>query len=461
MGCGTTCACLGDERNLREFLVADETAQRLRRAGHAAISLLVNDSLDPLNYRQLRIAANKDEALIERWVDWCGKPIAHVPDPWDCHASYAAHFEEALLDRLHGLDCHPNLISTASLYDGGLYEPYVELVLERHEELMEFISGRFEGYQPEKLFWVLCSQCGYMDETRIEKTSGREVTYYCRRCDRTTSVPVDEIRGKLNWKLDCAARWVILNIDAEPFSKDYLEPKAGSFVVAQEMSKRFFGGHDIVPIRYGSVKMPKSMSYRLLSSLPAEMLRALFTERPTADLDLTPDHVMSLASRYKLEYGLSYLDWIRQLMPMWMLRPQSLSDRQLDLLAHGIRFANDFLEQETSLRLPTREQMQDIGAEVMASMHAFLMDIIRLRDGGCASWDEFCTPAKQLVAELGCDKQEVTGQLRAILGQKQGLPIARLLFLMPMDYLEALEYMLHLRLGYPGGGVSIIEKLAA
>src|SRR4028118_640731 len=110
---GATCAYLGDERNLREFLVADETARCLRRAGHTVFFFLIDDSLDPLDFRQLRVAVNKDEELVERYKHWCGKPVAYLPDPWGCHDSYATHFEEELLDRLHRLNCYPTIVNTA------------------------------------------------------------------------------------------------------------------------------------------------------------------------------------------------------------------------------------------------------------------------------------------------------------------------------------------------------------
>ena len=42
-------------------------ARWLRRDGHTVIFFLIDDSLDPLNYRQLRVAVNKDEKLIERF----------------------------------------------------------------------------------------------------------------------------------------------------------------------------------------------------------------------------------------------------------------------------------------------------------------------------------------------------------------------------------------------------------
>ena len=459
VGCGTTCAYLGDERNLREFLIADETARRLREAGHAVISLLVDDSLDPLDDRQLRVAVNKSEFLIEKWSGWCGKPIAHIPDPWDCHPSFAAHFEEALMERLHGLGCNTNLVSTSFLYEGGLYAPYVQQVLRRREEIMDYIAARFSGYQPERLFWLLCPQCGYIDQTTVEGADASDIRYYCRRCEKSGSVPFNEVKGKLNWRLDCAVRWVILGIDAEPFSKAYLEPQSGSFVVAQGISKVFFGGHDVLPLRYGMVQMEPPLSYRLLPSLPADVLRSLFTERATADVTLAPQYVLSAASRFQIEYGLSYLDCVKQLVPMWLLKPQSLTDRERDLVAHGIRFAEDFLNQEIALQLPARQHLEETGPDTLRALHGFLADILRLRKSHGAAYEAFCEPAKQLVASLGEHKQEVMSRLRVIVGQKQGVPASRLLFVIPTDYLEALEYMLDLRLSSIGQGA--VMKLAA
>ena len=106
---GTTCAFLGDERTLREFIVADEAVKELGRAGHVAYNFLFDDSMDPLNERQLRIAVDKDPKMCQNLAEFCGKPIAHIPDPWGCHESYAEHFEEALLARLTRIGCRPTL----------------------------------------------------------------------------------------------------------------------------------------------------------------------------------------------------------------------------------------------------------------------------------------------------------------------------------------------------------------
>jgi hypothetical protein len=170
---------------------------------------------------------------------------------------------------------------------------------------------------------------------------------------------------------------------------------------------------------------------------------------------------MNIASRSQVDCGLSYLECVKQLVPMWLLRQHSLTDRQRDLTARGIRFAEDFLDHQVALRLPSRASMQDIHLATLSEMHRLMVDVLRLRENHGDSYEEFCEPAKQLIASLGENKHEIMVRLRAILGQKQGLPASRLLFLMSLDYLQALEYMLELRVGHVEETPLSLEKLAA
>src|SRR5213594_2762111 len=91
---GFTSALLGDERTLREFVIGDHVARTLRERGVNAVLYLVNDSYDPLNERQLRVGVEKDERRMAQFAGYCGRPIAEIPDPYDCHASYSDHFLE-------------------------------------------------------------------------------------------------------------------------------------------------------------------------------------------------------------------------------------------------------------------------------------------------------------------------------------------------------------------------------
>lgn len=443
---GATCAYLGDERNLREFLVADEAARWLRRVGHTVLFYLIDDSMDPLNFRQLRVALNKDEALIERYKDWCGKPISRLPDPWGCHESYASHFEEELTDRLHRLDCHPTLVTTAKLYERGVYRPYVQTVLERYEEILEFLRTRFQGYAPEKLFWVMCPHCNYIHETDIEHIKDQEVCVYCHGCEKATSIPIAEIEGKMNWKLDCAARWALFKIDAEPFSKSYLEPQTGSFVVAQALSETFFGGHPVLPLLYGMIKMENQFGGQLLSSLPSSVFRGLMVDRPAADIKISRELMLTSASRYVVLPGLSFLDFVKQLLPMWLVTPETLTPEQRELVARGIAFSKHFLNTEVRLHLPTPAQFEGEQLEVLGLVHTLIKRVIPFRENKDVTWEQFQEKVKAIIDTLGTHKGPALHRLRLIVGQEQGLPAARFLHALPINYLQLLEALLNLYL---------------
>ena len=443
---GATCAYLGDERNLREFLIADETARHLRAAGHTVFTLLIDDSMDPLNMRQLRVAVNKDEALIQQYASSCGKPIASLPDPWGCHESFAGHFESKLLDRLHGLDCHPVLVSTASLYRNGVYAPFIRDILERYDEVTAFLNERFPDYTPDKLFWPLCPECGYIDETRVENVTTATLRFYCRRCERSQAIDLAEVQGKFNWKLDCALRWSLFHIDAEPFTKAYLEPQSGSFVDAQALSERFFGGHSILPLRYGMVKMDRSLSYKLLASLPSAALRTMFVERPTTDVTLTEDLILATASRYEALPGISYYDFARQLLPMWLLTPEALTAEQRSLLSSGIAFSAHFLGNEVRLPLPRREKVVQEEPDVLRAMASLLSEVIELRQSSLGDAEPSQETLKPLLSTLGPVKKNVYHCLRSLTGQEQGLPVTRILGILPLTYLQLLVDLIEMHL---------------
>jgi hypothetical protein len=444
IACGTTCAYLGDERNLREFLVADETARHLHRAGHTVISLLIDDGMDPLTFAQLRVAVNKDPVLIERYQHWCGKPIARLPDPWGCCASFADHFEQELLARLHHLDCHPTLVRTAMLYERGVYAPYVHEVLERSDEIMRFLGERFKHYQPQKLFWVLCPKCGYIDNTHITAIAHRTVTCYCARCGQTMVIGFDDLQGKLNWKLDCAVRWAILNIDAEAFSKAYLEPQTGTFPIAQALSQAFFGGNPVVPLHYGLVQMNKQFSLKLLAALPPTILRSMLVDHPAADIMLTRDLVVTVASRFEVLPHMTYLDFVKQVLPVWLLTPTTLSGEQRALVAHGVAFKKHFLNEDAQLSFPHRAVLEGTQPDVAHALHTLVCQTLELREQADMGAEQFQQRMHGVISALGQRKSPVLRRLRLIVGQQQGLPASRLLFLLPVEYLQMLAYMLHL-----------------
>ncbi len=452
---GATCAYLGDERNLREFLIADEVAALLRRAGHIVTFLLIDDSMDPLNFRQLRVAVDKDPDLIERYKDWCGKPISHLPDPWGCHESYSAHFEAQLLDRLHHLGCYPTLVTTAKLYERGLYAPYVRLVLEQHDEILRFLGERFPDNKPDKLFWLLCPHCRYIHKTRILDVSAGRVIAHCEHCARTIEQAVAEVEGKLNWKLDCAVRWAVLKVDIEPFGNPYLEPQTGTYYLASELARRFFGGRVATAFPYGGVLMEKQWSYKLLDAMPKSMMREMMVTRPTSDIKISREMMVNLASRHKISADHTYLDFIKQLLPMWLLSSHDLTAAQRTMMAHGIAFGQNFLNSEVRLQLPSRAQFKDERADVLRGVLSLIEGVIAIRQESEIRWETFEVAIRSYLTDLGPQKKLVLQRVRFIVGQEHGLPVTRLLFVLPLDYLMMVEFIIALYLESPDAIIAI------
>jgi hypothetical protein len=142
---------------------------------------------------------------------------------------------------------------------------------------------------------------------------------------------------------------------------------------------------------------------------------------------------------------LTYLDFVKQLLPMWLLAPDKLTPQQRDYVAHGVSFGRHFLNTEIRLHLPGRAQFEGERPGVLSGMKLLLARIIKLRQE-TQEWEEFQSPTQQLIESLGTHKGPILHRLRLVVGQEQGLPAARFLFTLPLDYLELVEYLLDLQL---------------
>src|SRR3990170_4605297 len=100
---GTTSSGLGDEGNLREFLLADTIVEYFREKGKNVFFYLFDDSFDPLTHPKLKIGVKKDGELIKKFEKYYGTPIKLIPDPYKCHKSYSTHFQKEIIARFHNL----------------------------------------------------------------------------------------------------------------------------------------------------------------------------------------------------------------------------------------------------------------------------------------------------------------------------------------------------------------------
>lgn len=441
---GVTCAFLGDERNLREYLIADEVVKALKAKGHIVQFLCFNDDLDPLSHRQLRVAVNKNPNLVAKFDPYCGRPICDIRWPDDTEISWSEHFQQEFVKRLNSLGCNPNVISVSKMYDRGLYAPYVKQVLLHQDRVREYLATTFPSYNPEKLFWPICPTCGYIDGTSVESVNPEGVELACSRCLCGTRVSFEELRGKLNWKLDCAARWAMMRVDIEPFTKAYLEPNTGSFYVAQGLSKTFFGGSDVAPIPYGMVTMPTSLGGRILDCLPATVVRSLFVRHAKSDLDITEERVATEANKVEVLPDLTFADMVRQLLPAWLLDASELTPEQREFLVKGLAYARHFEAREVKPYLCNRGHLEGVPVETLKQIQSVIQQVILLRKAFGLDYDSFVGPAKAAIERLGDQRRQVTAEFRKIVGQEKGVPNSRFLYLLPITYLMNLESMIDL-----------------
>ena len=439
---GFTTALLGDERTLREFIVGDLVVKGMEDKGENALLYLICDSYDPLHYRQLRVAVNKDEKLLKQFEGYCGRAISEIPDPFECHENYSQHFEKALLQRLRSLDIYPVILDSYRAYQSGHYSDYVLTTLENYSKIREMLAQTFGLHMANDLFRPQCPKCLCLDATHIHQVTEGVVHFNCERCEESSTQSIHEIKGKLSWKLDCAARWNIYGIDVEIFSKAHVS-KLGSFEVASFMSQNFYGGVIPKPVRYGAVQFSRDLSFKLLEILPPKILKALFTTHMTRDLDINRGFVENFCQNFPLRSGLSYVEYIRKELPFDALRGEGLfgshaepnmSIEAKSLVVYGNRFSKFYYDKEYQVRFPDAKAIDSSDRETALMAHSMIQYSLSVRRGHYTQWSE----VRDLIRSY-LHSQKIPPQLyrylRQLFGVADGPNVATLLAILPKEYL--------------------------
>ena len=439
VGTGITSSHLGDERNIREFLIANDLVKKLRNRNFNTTFYLFDDSYDPLNFRQLRVAVNKDEKLINKFEKFCGTPLSLIPDPYDCHPSYAAHFQNAILKRFHSLDIFPNIIDVYSGYESGLYDFAKKIVFTKDKEIHAFLKENFPQYTMKKLFYALCTQCLKIDGTEISRIQDGRLTVNCEQCGFKVRDDWRNIRGKFSWKIDVAVKWNIFHVDFEPYSKAYLDPDVGSYYIAKKLSQKFFGGYFPENVNYGQIIMDKSMSYRILPSFPQKVLNAFFVQNRKKDMELIDKKLIQFAHDYKIDGELSFYDYVLSKLPFELFdvaQGKKLPEGHEKIYNNGIAFAHNFLNRELFPQLPTHELCKDIDSTTLTKIRKLFDWVIFTKlENPDLTYEVFSQDFKEYLNKNKISKMELFPLIRKILDQEHALPLQRIFFYSSFSYL--------------------------
>jgi hypothetical protein len=278
-----------------------------------------------------------------------------------------------------------------------------------------------------------------------------QVKVLCRRCQTVATTPVAQLRGKLSWKLDCAARWNLYGIDTETFSKAHLAEQ-GTFPVARFVSQTYFEGRVPQIVRYGHLRVSRACSGHLLETLPPDLFKAMLVEHRGRDLDLTRDYVEMFCRKYEVEPGLSYVDFVKRELPRRILEradafgtPPARNRHVTTLLERAAAFSSFFFERSIGLKPLDRTVLERATAETLRASRDAVALALDLRSSDMAT-ECVKQQIRARLAEMpsGAD---VYPLLRHVLRQQDGPNVTTLLAIMPADYLGLLLLVLEAMTG--------------
>ncbi len=187
-----------------------------------------------------------NQALIEKHL---GKPLVHIPDPFECCASYALHMENKLQGFLDSFGFDYEFKSSAAEYASGAFNEGLARALDHVEKIRSIVIPTMQKESREQWspFMPICENCGKNLTTRVTACfpEKRELEYVCdgaaaeklKGCGHRAVTSVLSGKVKLGWKADWALRWHAYGVHYEMYGKDLIE----SFAISRKIV-RILGG---------------------------------------------------------------------------------------------------------------------------------------------------------------------------------------------------------------------------
>jgi lysyl-tRNA synthetase class 1 len=314
--------------NLREFITPHFVAEELRRRGVPVRHLHSWDDFD--RFRKVPAGVPPE------WSEHIGRPLTAVPDPWECHASWAEHFKAPLQEALRVLGVEMEEVSQTQMYTSGAYRDQVLLAVSRRDEIEAVLAQHrtkkvapTEDASAQEAAELADSVANEDDEegdpsaaTSADAIARFPYRPYCRECgrDTVTTTAYDDATttlsytcsscgfqgttdlstdtdGKLVWKVDWPMRWAYESVNFEPAGRDHMTP-GSSYTVGTEIVSSVFDWRAPARVIYAFVgfagvqKMSSSAggvptATDALQILEAPMLRWLYVRRaPTQAFDI-------------------------------------------------------------------------------------------------------------------------------------------------------------------------------
>ncbi len=153
-----------------------------------------------------------------------GKPLTHVPDPFETHESYGHHMNNRLREFLNTFGFEYEFMSATECYKNGTFDTMLLEAARKYDAIMKVMlptlgEERQQTYSP---FLPISPNTGevlYVPMKHVDAEAGT-ITFDDETGTETT-LPVTGGNCKLQWKPDFGMRWAALGVDFEMYGKDH------------------------------------------------------------------------------------------------------------------------------------------------------------------------------------------------------------------------------------------------
>ncbi len=262
----------------------------------------------------------------ELYRPYMGRPLYEVPSPDPTAPNYAEYWAQEFMVAVEHTGFTPEYYRSSTLYLGGKYNNAIRLALDNADKIRKIykeVSGSDKGDDWFPL-QVICEQCRKVGTTKVTAWDGKQVSYACSAdlvkwavgCGHSGKVDPFDGRAKLPWKVEWAAKFMVLGVHLEGGGKDHYT-KGGSRDIARRILKEIYQFPEPLDIPYnfftlGGAKMSSSKgkgssAKEIADLLPTRMLRFLMMKEPKHEIDFEPygdtipilyDHFDTIAGEY-------------------------------------------------------------------------------------------------------------------------------------------------------------------
>lgn len=274
-----------------------------------------------------------------------------------------------------------------------------------------------------------------------------QVKYECIDCHSSSENHYTNLNGKLSWKVHCAARWALFDIDIEPFSDMYLAP-TGSYNISKMICEKFFMKPAAIPIRLGQVKITSDIpNGNLLSILPPTACKKLLlANNISSDISIDRYKVIEMAKDFPIREGLSFYKFAQQVtMYQTLTTVKEIPSDNLGIYNCSLNFSDIFLNDLPRLRIPDDGYINQLMEDMITPLRNLLEETIRIRMDK-RNLDmingELRKTVQDICAEEKVNQKDLFLSLRLLLTKEAKGPSLSILEDAPLTYLQNVLEML-------------------